>query len=128
MKFATAAYVLFLALIVCLADRGDLNRHVSWVTAVPFGDKAGHFVLMGILSFLVNMVLKIRTFKVFGRHMQLGSLLVFLVVLIEECSQIFLPHRTFCLVDLSCDIAGIWLFGWIAKLAYGMQQNSNLNS
>ncbi len=116
MKFATAGYVFFLLLMIFLADTGKLDQYVSCYKSVPCGDKLGHFVLMGFLSFLANMLFRVRTFSFLGQRLLLGSAVVFAVVFIEECSQLFLPRRSFSLLDLSADAAGIWVFGVLAQI------------
>lgn len=110
-RAVTALYVLLLACIVYLA--GHQRHHVlfNFIRAVPGGDKLGHFLLMGLLSFLVNTSLRCRTVGVRGRRLLLGSLLVAAVVAAEEFSQLFIRYRRFDLLDLLCDFLGVWLFG-----------------
>lgn len=78
---------------------------------VPGGDKLGHFLLIGTLAFLVNASLRARRIRLGPLHPLLGSLLVALVVTAEEFSQIFLVHRSFDLLDLTADFAGILILG-----------------
>jgi len=114
-KLAVAAYFLFLALIVCLADSGHLYPLIPFFKSIPFGDKVGHFFLMGTFALLVNILLRARTFQALGRRWLLGSAIVFLIVFSEECSQLYFPGtRTFSLYDLSADALGIWLLGGLA--------------
>lgn len=110
-RAVTALYVLLLAGIVYLA--GHQHHHVlfNFIRAVPGGDKVGHFLLMGLLSFLVNVSLGCRVVGVGGRRLLLGSLLVAAAVAAEEFSQFFLRHRSFDPLDLLSDFLGIWLFG-----------------
>ena len=87
---------------------------------IPHGDKVAHFLLMGTLSFLVNLALHGRTIHLHpSRPMLLGTLAVTLIVLLEELSQIFLPSRTFSLADLTADFLGIFLFGRLAAWLNG---------
>lgn len=115
-KGVTALYVLLLVVIVYLADHRQYYGVFAVIRAVPGGDKIGHFLLMGVFSYLVNLSLRCRTVTVLSRRMLLGSAVVFLAVTLEEFSQIFLRHRTFDLIDLLFDCAGIWLFGRVAAL------------
>jgi hypothetical protein len=50
----TALFALLILLIVIGADADRLPRLVQYVYDFPGGDKAGHFFLFGILSFLLN--------------------------------------------------------------------------
>ena len=83
--------------------------------SVPGGDKIGHFILFGILAFLVNLVLRATVVRSGGRAMLLGSIIVMTIVVAEEVSQLFFTSRTFELLDLTADLAGIWAFGRLAR-------------
>ena len=88
---------------------------LNFVGNIPYGDKLGHFVLMGGFSFLLNLVLSAKTFG-FGKfNYLLGSLIVFVVVTLEEISQIFVSGRTFDWGDLIFDYFGIFVFGELAR-------------
>lgn len=65
-KILTVIYFFILAGIVFLADRKGTRYLLNFVGNIPYGDKIGHFVLMGILSFLVNLTLSAGVFK-FGK-------------------------------------------------------------
>jgi len=54
MKYITILFALFMAAVVVAADRGTLPASIKALYDFPNGDKVGHFVLLGILSFLVN--------------------------------------------------------------------------
>ncbi len=116
-RLITAAYVLTLDGIVFLADGGAAQDFFRLVRAVPFGDKLGHFVLMGLLSLLVNLCLSCRAVKLAGFRLLLGSALVLLPVAAEEFSQLLTPHRSFDLIDLLFDAGGIFVFGRLARRA-----------
>lgn len=107
----TIIYFLLLICIIYLADHHQYHTLFTVVRSMPGGDKSGHFLLMGLFSFLVNSTLSCRILNVRGRHLLLGSVLVFLLVTLEEISQRFVRYRTFDLVDLLFDYVGIWVFG-----------------
>lgn len=114
-KIALFAFVLFMVGLVALADSGHGSQFFRLANKVPGGDKIGHFLLFGTLSFLVNLVLRAAEIR-FGRIAILkGSAAVLFVATLEEFSQLFLRSRSFDLGDLTADILGIWLFGWLAK-------------
>jgi polysaccharide biosynthesis protein VpsQ len=111
-KILTACYVLVLAGIIFLADTKSTRYVLSFVGNIPFGDKLGHFFLMGIFAFLVNLCLGCK--KVW--RLLLGSLIVFGIVVIEEFSQIFIRGRSFDLTDLAADLVGVITFGKLAEI------------
>lgn len=107
----TAAFVAVLVVIVILADRGELPDSVNLVQRLPFGDVLCHFLLIGGLTFLVNLSLRARRFRLWRVSILIGSLVVGVVVTLEEASQAFLAHRTFSWLDLFADYAGIAVMG-----------------
>jgi hypothetical protein len=117
-KILTAVYIFILAGIIVLADLRGTQYLLDFVGKIPYGDKIGHFILMGTLSFLVNAVLKARTFGVGKFSYLLGSLIVLAIVSLEEFSQIFIAVRSFDLSDLAADYSGIFIFGEIARGVY----------
>ncbi|MEO0897851.1 MAG: VanZ family protein [Bacteroidota bacterium] len=117
-KRLTILYILLLLLILVLVDTGN-HKQIYWlVKKIPFGDKIGHFLLMGTLSFFVNMALNLRSFHLWGRDILLGTSLLFLIFTLEELSQGFLPHRTLSVQDWIANTLGIVLAGMLAKRLY----------
>jgi hypothetical protein len=114
-KIVTAVYVLILAGIVVLADFRGTQYLLNFVGGVPFGDKIGHFVLMGTFSFLLNLTFGAKMYKVWKVNFLLGSLIVLTLVTLEEFSQIFVAGRSFGATDLIFDCAGIFIFGRAAR-------------
>lgn len=88
---------------------------LNFVGTIPYGDKVGHFLLMGVFSFLLNLVLNAKTTRFWKIEILFGSLIVLIVVTIEEISQIFVSGRTFDWSDLVFDYLGIFLFGRLAQ-------------
>lgn len=114
-KILTIVYVLILAVIVFLADKRATQYLFKPLRNLPYGDKIGHFLLMGFFSFLLNLALSAKTVNLWKFNYLLGSLIVLTVVTIEEVSQIFIRGRTFDLGDLAADFFGIFLFGELAR-------------
>ncbi len=56
-------YVFILAVIVFLADRKGTRYMLGFVGNIPYGDKLGHFCLMGGFSLLLNLVLNAKTIR-----------------------------------------------------------------
>lgn len=115
MKILLVIYILILAVIIFIAGNKGTRYLLSFVGNIPYGDKLGHFFLMGGFSFLLNAVLNAKTFKLWKLKYLLGSLIVLIVVTIEEISQIFVRGRTFDWGDLIFDFLGIFLFGELAR-------------
>lgn len=84
------------------------------VDSIPIGDKIGHFLLMGMLAYLVNLLMECKTFKLGKWQILTGSVIVAVCVLIEEMTQIFIPTRTFSYLDLLSDLLGILTFSYLA--------------
>ncbi len=120
-KILGAIYIFVLTGIVVLADVRETQFLFRSIRKFPFGDKIGHFLLMGILSLVVNLVLSARTIRIWKLNYLLGSLIVLVIVTVEEISQIFIGGRTFDAGDLVADTAGIIIFGEIARLIYSRQ-------
>jgi polysaccharide biosynthesis protein VpsQ len=116
MKWLTGLYFLLLGVIVFLADQQKYQPLFRRVRELPYGDKLGHLILMGLFSFLLNMALECRTLRVWKVEPLKGSLIVALVVTLEEFSQIFIRYRTFDAGDLLFDYVGIFCFGLLARL------------
>lgn len=114
MKWLTGIYLLFLGVIVFLADQKQYQPLFRRIREMPYGDKLGHLILMGLFSFLLNMALGCRTWRVWRIKLLRGSLIVALLVTAEEFSQLFFRTRTFDLIDLVFDYVGIFSFGLLA--------------
>ncbi len=114
-KILTVIYIFILAGIIILADVRQTQYLFTFIKSLPFGDKIGHFCLMGMLSLLVNLALNAKTFRFWKLNYLLGSLIVLTVVTAEEFSQIFVRGRTFDAGDLVFDYAGIFIFGEAAR-------------
>jgi len=104
----------FIVVIIILADTG----HLGFLHAVydfPYGDKAGHFILYGLLSLVVNLsVFEARPAADRRRLAVITSLLLAVVIGLEEYSQRFFPTRTSDIFDLTASYLGVALFAWLA--------------
>jgi VanZ family protein len=108
------SFLTFIFWIIIQADLGQSIALSRLVRGLPFGDKIGHFLLYGILAFLVNLALKNRTIAISGQQVLLGGVLVLIFALLEECTQMALSTRNFELWDMFCDLVGIVFFSWLA--------------
>jgi hypothetical protein len=112
---AVIVWLLMCGVIICLADRGLLRPIYKFIGVYPGSDKIGHFVLIGASAGLLNLALGLRTVRWLGRDWLLGSVVIAVFCTVEEISQHWLPARSFDLLDLAGDYAGIFFFGWLAK-------------
>lgn len=115
MTWLAAAFAVFFCCIVLLADVGHLPASVQALYAFPGGDKVGHFLLMGSLSFFVNGGIAERLTKRGLPGNILATALVALFVTVEELSQIIFASRTFSLEDLAASYLGILSLGFLAR-------------
>src|SRR4030095_3965187 len=114
MKWLTILFALFIILIIVLADLGKLGI-LQIVNRIPLGDKAGHFILYGILTLLINLTL-FRSVPAQGRGRiaVISGLILALLIGLEEFSQRNFANRTFSLGDLTASYLGVIFFSWIA--------------
>jgi polysaccharide biosynthesis protein VpsQ len=114
MKWLTLFFTLFILLIIILADQGRLGI-LRVLNQIPMGDKAGHFILYGILTLLLDLTL-IRALPNRSPTLIVLStgLVLALIIGLEEYSQQFFPERTYDLVDLGFSYLGVIFFSWRA--------------
>ena len=114
MKWLTFLFSLFIILIIVLADQNRLGL-LKVINEIPFGDKAGHFILYGILTLLLDLTF-IRALPNRSPKLVVVSIGLILAVLIgaEEFSQQYFPSRTFDLVDLTFSYLGVAFFSGVA--------------
>jgi VanZ family protein len=113
MKVLALLFLFLIILIIVAADLDAIPPFVRDVYRFPNGDKVGHFILYGILGYLLA--------RAFPRRLRLGRFnfpvvilgLLFFVAL-EEFSQSFFA-RTASFADLAFSFLGIWLGTWLAR-------------
>ncbi len=90
-----------------LADTRHLGP-LGVVYEYHYGDKAGHFLLFGLLTFMVDMT-ALRLFPNEGRLrvMLRSTLLVMVYMALDEFSQNFFPSRDPDILDLLSGYAGV---------------------
>lgn len=115
MKWLAILFTLFILLVIVLADAGILAHYVGFVYRMPYGDKAGHFILYGILTLLLNLALfRSRPDQSRMRLAVRCGLTLALLIGLEEFSQQYFSNRTFDLVDLTFSYLGLVFFSWLA--------------
>jgi VanZ family protein len=115
MKWLAILFALIIILIIVLADLGTLPSYLQFWNDLPYGDKAGHFILYGILTLLVDLAL-FRSLPYRSRKWLAVTSGLILAVLIglEEFSQQYFDNRTSSLKDLAASYLGVIFFSWLA--------------
>lgn len=114
LKWLTISFAFLILLIIFLADGGKLGV-LGFVNQIPYGDKAVHFILYGILTLLLDLTF-IRSLPRRSPRLIVVStgLLLALLIGIEEYSQNYFATRTFSLLDLAFSYLGVIFFSWAA--------------
>lgn len=114
LKWLAVFFTLFIIVIIVLADTGNLGI-LSLVYYLPYGDKAGHFTLYGILAFLIDLALfRSFPFRSSQRIALVSGLILAVFIGLEEFSQQFFAERTFSYKDLIASYLGLIVFSWLA--------------
>lgn len=108
------AWLLLVAGFIGYANSGFGSAFLLWLHQIPWGDKLGHFLLVGSLAFFLNHALRQRRVGILNWRVLLGGALVAVAITLEEISQIWIPHRQFDFGDLAANYAGIAFAGLIA--------------
>jgi polysaccharide biosynthesis protein VpsQ len=117
MKWVSGLFALFIILIIVMADAGVLAQHLGFLYAYPYGDKAGHFVLYGILALLINLTLFRSRPDQRPRLLAVKcGLILALLIGLEEFSQQWFANRTFDLIDLTFSYLGLTSFSILAVI------------
>ncbi len=122
-KWLLASTILFSLLIVAIvicANAGQFPHSLKRLYDFPGGDKAGHFILFGILSFLLNKSALILFPKRDPARLTLTvSLLLSIMIGLEEWSQSLIPARMMSAIDLIASYVGVFLFAVFAYRTRG---------
>jgi VanZ family protein len=112
----TLLFTLFIVTIVIRADAGQFPPLLKRFYDFPGGDKVGHFILFGILSFLLNKSALTLLFPNWNpaRLVLTVSLLLAILIGLEEWSQALFPTRTMSFTDLFASYAGLIIFAVLA--------------
>ena len=122
MKWLAILFGCFIITIIILADLGKLGFLYS-IYDFPYGDKVGHFILYGILTFLIDLSLLRAPAQGNGVTVipsrrsvavKVGLLLAFAITVEEFSQRYFSAHRTFDLIDLTASYLGVIFFSWLA--------------
>lgn len=114
MKYLAVLFTLFIIGVIILADQDAIPPFIRSLYDFPNGDKLGHLILYGLLSFFLTSAFLSR-FKHNPERVALSvGLILALAIAAEEWSQQFFSARTFDLVDLTASYVGLVIGGWAA--------------
>ncbi len=114
MKYLAIFFTLFIIGVIILADQGAIPPFIRSLYDFPNGDKLGHLILYGLLSFFLISAFLSR-FNHNPKRVALSvGLILALAIAAEEWSQQFFSARTFDLVDLTASYIGLVIGGWVA--------------
>jgi polysaccharide biosynthesis protein VpsQ len=115
MKHIAFLFTVFIILTIILADAGALPPFIRKIYGIPYGDKAGHFVLFGLLNFFLTLTFTRSLHSLDPKRVAISvGFILALAIAAEEFSQLFIPRRTFSLLDLFAGYLGVILGGWAA--------------
>ncbi|HNB41069.1 MAG TPA: VanZ family protein [Anaerolineales bacterium] len=115
MKYLAILFTLFILAIIILADKNALPPFIHAIYDFPNGDKAGHFILFGLLNFILTLTfLRALPNRTRSRVALSVGLILALAITLEEFSQRYFSSRTFDLIDLTASYIGVLVGGWIA--------------
>lgn len=115
MKWLAILFSLLILIIIVLADMGALPSVLQFWNDLPYGDKAGHFILYGLLTLFIDLAL-FRSVPPgrLKRVAVISGLTLALLIGLEEFSQQFFANRTSSLTDLIASYLGVIFFSWLA--------------
>ncbi len=115
MKYISLLFLIFIILVIVLADNGSIPPFIRALYDFQNGDKLGHFILLGLLNFFITRAFLSSLPTRRGGWVTLSvGLILALFVALEEFSQMFFSARTFSLLDLTASLLGIIVGGWVA--------------
>ncbi len=115
MKYISILFFIFVIAIIILADRGSLPPFIRSIYDFENGDKLGHFILFGFLTFFITRTFLSSLPSKSRSWVTLSvGLVLALVIALEEFSQIYFSTRTFDLIDLLASFLGVLVGGWAA--------------
>jgi hypothetical protein len=109
LRILAGAFILFMLLIVTIANRGEGDRWWSFLQHIPYGDKLGHVGLMGTLCLLCNLAFTPRSLRFLPAFITRVTFILFTLITLEELSQAFIATRSCDPLDWLADLAGLAL-------------------
>lgn len=124
-RIAFVAMAVTTLVFISFADNGVPNALLAWLRHIRHGDKYVHFLLYGLLAFLLHLGLRGRAWRLGPLALPLAALVVLAFGLGEEVAQLFSPRRRFEWVDLACNLGGVTVFTLLAHALLRVLQPSS---
>jgi glycopeptide antibiotics resistance protein len=110
------AFLAFAAVVISMGMQTPFGWAVcNFVGSLPIDDKSLHFLILALLTVLVNTSLEGKRVCFFQRKWLVGSIFLGCLITFEECTQLFIPSRNFDFMDMVCNYAGIFAGGIMLK-------------
>ena len=109
------AFWFYIGIIISISLSAYLKIIPNEIKKFPYYDTILHFLLIGFSAFLGHLAFNKRKINIFNIPVPLTPIIISIFVLIEECLQMFSPHRSFDLVDLAADFCGMVVFTFLAE-------------
>jgi hypothetical protein len=94
LRVITLLFFLFICFVIFSADTSRIPSWMYLIYHFPNGDKVGHFVLYGIMAFLMNISFPNWTYRLAFTTIPGGGLLFAFFSILEEISQSFFASRS----------------------------------
>lgn len=130
MKIKHLIAILFFGLIcwtIYQVDKGITPAPVAIVKQIPFGDKVAHFLIYGLFAFVVCFATDFHRTSWMKKEFLTGSALILFFAILEEFTQIAFVTRNFDLIDMLCDVVGVFLFTKLAIWIYRSKLQTAFN-
>ena len=121
-NFWKIGFTLHACCVVLIAALAYLGILPTTYKVIPHADVIGHAVLIGLLAFFLDGMLRFRpVFPDKLRTLRIAPVAVLLVAGLEEIAQRFSPRRTSSIIDFAADVVGVLFASW---LAYHLEQRA----
>ncbi|MGD1872853.1 MAG: VanZ family protein [Mastigocoleus sp.] len=115
-RFWVISFWFYIGIIIAIATSAYLKIIPNEIEKFPYYDTVLHFLLIGFSAFLGHLALRKRWIKILYIPLPLAPILISFFVTIEEFLQMLSPHRSFDLLDLAADFAGLMVFTLLAEM------------
>lgn len=123
-QIAFAVYMMMLLTIFVLAYMELIPVQLAYL---PMYDTAGHFILLGIASYLAHRALNRKMISLVLVRFPLGPLMISLFIMMEECFQSLSPYRTTSWSDMISNLSGI-IFAYLLDRVIVWWKKRQINS
>ncbi|MFH2095090.1 MAG: VanZ family protein [Bacteroidota bacterium] len=112
----------YLIILLCISLSAYFDLLPEILNKIPNYDIIMHFILLGFAGYLSHRALN-RRFWLNG-WIPAGPVIVSLLSVVEECSQMLSPVRSFSLQDMLANLSGIAIF-YLADIIISGQYKSD---